>query len=172
MRACEALITNHISFSLALGGNDVVRHPLPADPLGKASRLLVLEPEDFTAADQEVLNGIEASRRLTSLPDALRQVSPAVRVESGAAVRVFPRVARGRAVVHILNWDYDPSTDTVRSIEQLPVRLDLAKLGVGNATAATLYAPGAEPVRLDVAGGKALLRHAGLWSILEMKSPN
>lgn len=169
VQACDRLTANHVAYSLALGGDDVVIHPLPKNPLGRASRLLVLEPGDFSPADRQVLESVDAARKLNSVEDILAQVEPAVRPEPNAPVRLFPRAGPGRAVVHVLNWDYDPAADDVRPLAEVNLRLQLEKLGVGNATTGTLHRPGSAPIQVTLADGKASLKDPGLWSVLEIR---
>lgn len=169
MRTCNRLAAAPLSYRIAFGGDAIVDHPLPADLVRGSRRLLVLEAQDFSSADQRVLEAVKPEQRLADVEQALRTVPAAVRVESPAPLRVLPRVKPGAAVVHVLNRDYDPARDTVRPAQNVGLRLDLAALGVPGAGSARVFAPGAAVRELPLEQGGATLPEVGLWTVVEVR---
>ncbi len=166
---CNRLASSNVSYRLLLGGDAVVDHPLPANDLRRARRLLVLEPGDFTATDQQTLAQAAATaQRFESVEQALRTVTPAVRVEADGVVRALPRVKPGSAVVHLVNYAYGASRDSVEPLRGVKVRLDRQALGVPTATRATLFTPGASPVELQVQDGAVTIPELRLWAVLRL----
>lgn len=159
----------NISYRLALGGNEVVDHPLPAEVLRQATSLLVLEIQDFSAPDQQVLAAAKPTQRFDSVERALTNVVPAVRVEAAGPLRVLPRVKPGGAVIHLVNWAYEPTSDTVQPLKDVRLKLNLAALGIAGATEARLFAPGATPVSLPIKQASVVVPELGLWGVLELR---
>lgn len=167
---CNQLAAANLSYRLALGGNEVVDHPLPAEAVRHAARLLVLEPKDFAPGDQALLAAARPEQRYATVEDALAQVVPAARLETPAAVRLLPRVKSGAAVVHLVNWDYDATRDKTRPTQNVRLKLDLQALGVPGATEARLFAPDAPPVTLTVQQATVTVPELRLWAILELRA--
>jgi hypothetical protein len=168
--ACSKLAAANISFRLALGGDDVVDHPLPGGDLRGTTRLLVIEPKDFTAADQQLLASLKKEQRWENVEQALTNVAVAVRCESQAALRLLPRVQSGTAVVHLVNWDYDASRDAVTPVHNVRLKLNLDALGVPGAGEARLFVPGTLPASLPIREQDLIVPEIGLWAVLEIKA--
>lgn len=165
---CSRLAAANVSYRLALGGDEIVDHPLPAEELRRTARLLVIEPEDFLPADREALATLQTAKRYESIEQALADVTPAVKVEAESPVRVLPRVKPGRAVVHLLNCNYAPAQDDTPSVKPLRVRLNLGALGVAGARQARCHAPGQEPLTLPIQGDTVTVPELRGWAILEL----
>jgi hypothetical protein len=166
---CNKLAAANISYRLALGGNEVVDHPLPAEEVRRARRLLVVEPKDFSPADQRLLAAARPEQRYENIDQALTNVAPAVRAETPGALRVLPRVKPGSAVIHLVNWNYDATRDGVQPVKDVRLGLNLQALGVAGATEAKLFAPGAPPARLPIQQATVTVPELGLWAILELR---
>ena len=169
MKTCNRLFATNLSYRIVLGGDEVVDHSLPAGLARDGRRLLVIEPKDFLPADQQVLALMPAKRRLAGVEQASAEVKAAARLEIPAPVRLLPRVKQGSAVIHLLNWKYDPASDAVTTIKDVCVQLDLHALGVAGATQCRLYSPGVQPASLPVAHGKVRVPELGLWAVLELR---
>ncbi len=169
IRQCNQLAAANLSYRIALGGNEIVDHPLSAELLRQATSLLVLEAGDFSAPDQAMLAAVKPAQRFDTLEQALARVVPAVRVEATGAIRAFPRVKPGGAVVHLVNWDYQPTGDKVQPLKDVRLTLDLAALGITGATKARLFAPGATPIPLSVQQASVVVPELGLWVVIELQ---
>lgn len=169
VKACNRLFATNLSYRIVLGGDEVVDHPLPAGLARDAQRLLVIEPKDFLPADQKLLAAVPARRRQAGVEQAIAEVNPAARLVRPAPVRLLPRVKKDSAVVHLLNWNYDPASDTVPPLQDVRVQLRLRALGVAGATRCRLYRPGTPPLSLPIAHGKVRVPELGLWAILELQ---
>jgi hypothetical protein len=169
IRLCNQLAAANISYRLALGGNEVVDHPLPAADVQQARRLLVLEPQDFSPADQQVLATAKPAQRNATVAEALTNVVPAVRVEAGVPLRVLPRVKPGSAIIHLVNWNYDAARDGVVPLKDVRLKLELAALGVAQAKELKVWAPGAEPKTLPLQPDGITLPEVGPWTLLELR---
>jgi hypothetical protein len=167
---CARIAEGHMSYRVAFGGDDMVEHPLTAKELQEASRLLIIERKDFSSADQALLATVDRKRCLETVQELLTNTTAAVRVESASALRAFPRVKTGSAVIHLLNWNYSPETDAVRPIRDASLRLDLRALGVEAAKEAHLLAPEIAPKTLAIKEGAVSLPELGLWTVLEIRA--
>lgn len=166
---CNQLTAAHLSYRLLLGGDEMVDHPLPPDQVRAARRLLVLEPQDFDPADQQVLKAGAPEARLANVAEALTNLPAAVKVNAAGPVRVFPRVKPGAAVIHLLNWEYDFGRDAVRPLSHVRLTVNLDALGVAGATEARLFAPGTSPVTLPIQQGTLTVPELGLWAVIELR---
>ena len=166
---CNQLAAANISYRLALGGNEVVDHALPVEVLRQATKLLVLEAQDFSATDQQLLAAAKPAQRFDSVEQALAEVVPAVRVEAARPLRVFPRMKPGAAVIHLVNWGYRTTGDNVAPLKDVRLKLNLAALGIASATEARLLAPGVTPATLPVQQASVVVPELGLWGVLELR---
>ncbi len=168
MNACRRLAAANLSYRIALGGDEIVDHPLRSEDLRQTAHLLVIEPKDFQPADQQLLASVDPAWRLAGVEQALTDVAPAVRCESAGSVRLVPRVKPGAAVIHLLNWGYDDAQDRVQPLKNVQLKLDLAALGVASVTEATVYAPGSEPKKVPVEKGHLTVPELELWALVEL----
>ncbi|MGA2658104.1 MAG: hypothetical protein ABSH34_11360 [Verrucomicrobiota bacterium] len=166
--ACGELAAANVSYCLALSGDEVVDHPLKAGDLRLSPRLVVIEPQDLSGADREVLGGEANVQRYATIRQAIAGIAPAVRVKAPAAVRVLPRVKPGSAIVHLANWGYDAGNDSVQPLKNVLLDLDLEALGVAGATEADLFSPGAQPLKVPVTNRSVTVPELGLWSVVEI----
>ncbi len=166
---CNRLAAAHISYQLALGVDEIVDHPLPASVLRRARKVLVLDAHDFRPADRRLLDRLASKQRCASLEDALTRVVPAVRLQSDAQVRIFPRVRPGAAVIHLVNWSYYPDKDEVAKWENVSLGVDFKALGLRHVHSAKLFSPGAEPVPLSWRNNQLRLPQFGLWGVVQLE---
>jgi hypothetical protein len=164
---CNQLAAANISYRLLLAGDELVDHPLTTDALDGCRALLILERGDLLRADRELLEKHLAGRRaFRTAAEVVANVKPAVQTKAAKTVRALPRVAAGSAVVHLLNYAYDPARDDVTPLKDVEVRLDLAALGVPHATSCKFFAPDAEPLSLTIDHGAVTVPSLGLWGLL------
>jgi len=169
--ACGELAAANVSYCIALSGDEVVDHPLKADDLRLSPRLVVIEPQDLSEADRELLRGETNLQRYASIKQAIAVITPAARVKAPAAVRVLPRVKPGSAIIHLANWAYDAGHDSVPPLNNVRLDLDLEALGVAGATEAAWFSPGAQPLNLPVTNGSVTVPALGLWTVVEIRAP-
>ena len=86
-------------------------------------------------------------------------------------MRALPRVKRGSAVVHVLNYAYDAKADDVTPQAGVVLTLDLKALGTPAAREARLHAPEGEAVTLPIRDGRLELPRLGLWSLIVLGKP-
>jgi hypothetical protein len=170
IRLCNQLAAENISYRLALGGDDIVDHPLPAQDVRRAAHLLIVEPQDFLPADREILASLESGKRYVSVEQALTNITPAVKVAADHAVRALPRVKPDGAVIHLINWDYNPAADNVRPAENVRLKLDLQALDVAGIAEVRSFAPGQEAQTLLIQQGSVTVPRLRLWTILELRA--
>jgi hypothetical protein len=167
---CHQLAAANISFRLALGGDEVVDHALVLEELYSAPRALVLEPANFQRRDQETLQRLMALRWLNTVEGVLTKVKPAVHVSPEGGLRVLPRVKPGSAVIHIVNWKYQPERDTVEPAKNVRLTLDLKALGVAGAKSARVFAPQKDPASVPVVDSGVTVPEVGFWSMVELRA--
>lgn len=166
---CGKLSAANISYRLALGGDEVVDHPLSLEAMPQTVPLLVVEPTDFTPADQRLLAALKPQQRYDSVEQAVTNLAPAVRMATSVTVRIFPRVKPGSAVIHLVNWNYDDARDGVETVKNAKVKLNLQALGVAGTTEARFYSPGSQPVTLPIEQAAVTVPELGLWAVLELR---
>jgi hypothetical protein len=168
IRTCERLTQNHLSYQLLLGGDEVVRHPLPVEAVKTAKPLFVYKQSDFTGADQTTLAQAPPPNRVADVDAAIQAVKPTVQPLQDAPLRAFARAKPGAVVVHLLNWHYDSAEDDVKPVRNAIIKLQLEKLGRPDAPAVTVHAPGRAPGKAEIVNGAVTIPEAGLWTILEL----
>lgn len=165
---CRQLSARNIAYDLALGGDEVVNHPLSTAEFRRARRVVVIEQDDFGKADQELLGSLKLIGKLLPSAEAT-QITPAVRVEGEARVLLLPRTKSDSAVIHVLNWTYDAGRDAVQPVKDLRLKIDFAALGMPSASGAKAITPGREPLNLRRDGDGLVLPEAGLWTVLRLE---
>jgi len=164
---CSKLAARNISYQLLLGGDEIVDHPLTASGLDACRAVLIPVREELLAADRKLVEQRETKGAcFATVPEALARVSPAVRIEAEGQVRALPRVKRGSAVVHLLNYGYDPASDDVRPLRGVRIQVDLSALGVAGATTCRWVTPDADPIELPVNSDIVQVPTLGLWGLL------
>ncbi|MBM3497248.1 MAG: hypothetical protein FJX74_01135 [Armatimonadetes bacterium] len=175
--ACYALAHANVPFRLLIAGDDWLDDRLAADDLTGLKAIVIADPLPLDAEQQTVLDA--AADRLVTWPDEarLRQLAPAsVSVGGAEGIMALPRAVPGDdarpVVVHLLNLNYSGDLDGVA--RQANVTLTLGKSLLGRAVSkATLFAPGAEPLDLPIAGAADRLRvslpELGLWGIVALQ---
>lgn len=164
---CDQLAAANVSYRLALGGDEIVDHPLTTADLARARVLIAPDRESLQPADRRRLDAYAAKHHVYPTAErALAALRPSVRVTAAGVVRALPRVGSRSAVVHLLNYEYDPARDDVRPLSDVRVTLDLAALGIPNATTCRYLAPGSPPVTLSLHDGTVTVPSLGLWGML------
>jgi hypothetical protein len=171
-KLCSQLSAANLSYRLLLAGDDLVDHPLSCEELRASPALLVTQAHDLEPADARLLDSESRTiQRFATAAQAIAAVSPAVRVEGAAPLRVLPRVKPGAAVVHLLNWDHNPAQDAVRELQNVKLIVNLKASGLTGGSTCKLFAPGQDPVQLRTDGGSVTVPRLGLWAILLWEAP-
>jgi hypothetical protein len=166
---CSQLAARNISYQLLLGGDEIVDHPLSARGLYACRAVLIPDREDLLVADRQLVEQRAAKGALFgTVTEALARLTPAVRIEAQGQVRALPRVKPGSAVIHLVNYRYDPASDDVRSLTGVRVQVDLSALGVKGARTCRWVTPDADPVELPISSDTVLVPTLNLWGLLEM----
>ena len=121
--------------------------------------------------DRQTLEKTRRPRRFASLSQALESAPRAVRVKSDTPVRVFPRTKPAHALVHVLNWDYDPAADQVRPARNIALMLDLKSLGVAGARTANFSQPQQPSRQIEIQDGFLLMPEFSGWGLVELTRP-
>jgi hypothetical protein len=171
MSVCQKLAAANLSYCIALGGDEIVDHRLSAEEIRRSPGLLVIEPNDFSQADQEMLARAHGVRRFANVEEVLTHTTPSVQTESPALLRVLPRVKPGVAVIHLINWDYESARDSVEPIRDVRLKPNIEALGVPGAREVRLFAPGRPPATLPLDQGTVTVPELDLWAVLELKGP-
>lgn len=170
--AASRLTAANVSFRLVLAGDEIVEKPLVSADLAPRRPLIALDRDKLDPADARLLER-RASRGgvYDTVDAALAALHPSVKVEAPGPVRALPRVKRGSAVVHVLNYAYDAKADDVTPQAGVVLTLDLKALGAPAAREARLYTPDGEAVTLPVRDGRLELPRLGLWSLIVLGKP-
>lgn len=170
MSACEKLAAQHLSFKLALVGDEIVARPFPQQTISEARALLVLEENDLRPGERADLARCARAPRFADVEAVVAKVRPAVHAPGRMdEVRILPRVQPERAVVHLVNWSYDAGSDDFRPRQDLELALDLEALGVSGCRVATFREPGRAPRELTVENGRVRIPELGLWGLLNLR---
>jgi hypothetical protein len=161
------LAAANLSYRLWLGGDEIVDHPLPAGDLRKNTPWLLTDTNEFLPADQQQVQSNSGGKTVyRQVQDAMAAIRPAVSMQTEGRVRILPRVKPGSAVVHLVNFTYDPAVDDVRPQKKVIVQVDRRALGVEQAPVARWLTPSSDPVDLQVVEGKVTIPQLDLWGIL------
>jgi hypothetical protein len=170
-KLCAQLAEANISYRVLLAGDTLVDHPLSRDEIRAEGALLIVDPNDLMPADRQLLEIEQKKHAVYSTAEqAIAGLNPAVRVVGNSALRVFPRVKPGSAVIHLLNWDYDHVRDGVRPASNLKVIANLKSLGLKGNISCTLYAPGQAAIKLKMGKGIVAVSELDQWAVLLLES--
>ena len=167
-RLAQQLTAKNVSYRLLFGGDELVMHPLTATDLASAPVLLVPDRSQLLPADRALLER-HNPRIVVRVEEALAAVTPAVKIESGGAVRALARTNLKSAVIHLLNYSYDPAHDAVAPLQRVRVRPNLQVLGLPADVRAWLVEPGAKRQALTLADGVVEVPVLGLWGMLVLE---
>jgi hypothetical protein len=164
---CGQLAARNISYQILLGGDEIVDHPLSAGSLDACRAVLIPDLEDLQLADRRLAEQrVAKGGCFRTVPEALAQVTPAVRVEGQDHVRALPRIKPGSAVIHLVNYRYDAANDDVRPFTGVRVQVDLSALGVKGARTCRWVTPDADPIDLPINDNAILVPRLDLWGLL------
>lgn len=167
---CGQLAARNISYKLLLGGDEIVDHPLSASGLDACRAVLIPDRAELLAADRQLAEQRAAKEAcFSTVPEALAQVTPAVRIEAEGQVRALPRVKPGSAVIHLLNYRYDAASDDVRPFHGIRVQVDLPALGVASAKTCRWVTLDADPIELPLNGSTVQVPRLDLWGLLVLE---
>lgn len=172
-RLCESLARANVSYRLVVAGDEIVDHSLSEQDLASSSILLIPECNEFLSPDKRRIERLSRDKHVFSdLVGALAFVKPAVCLRADSAVRALPRVKPGAAVIHMINYNYEPARDDVATRRDVCVAIDPASLGVPGVRSCRWVTPGAErPVSLPVQDGTIVVPQLGLWGLLVLERP-
>jgi hypothetical protein len=176
---CTALARRNIPFTVVVAGDDWLDYRLDGDRLARFKAVVVTKDLALEGRQRELVEKARAEGRVVVWPDEARleKLLPgAVQVEGTDQVTVVVRAstdnARAPLAMHLLNRGYDTEKDALRPLAGFAVRLRHDLLGGRGFTQARLYAPRAEPLRLEVVanGEHTVVKVPGLdlWSIVEL----
>ncbi|MCC7374983.1 MAG: hypothetical protein IT581_10020 [Verrucomicrobiales bacterium] len=164
------LAATNLTYRFVVAGDEIVDRSLRPEDLASAPGLLLPVADAYLPADQAVLNAhLQTQSAFRDVDDAIAKVGPAVRLPNSPPVRVLPRVKPGAMVLHLLNYQYDPTRDDVLPLEDIAVHLDLPRLGVPKAKTGRWITPDADPVALPVIDGRVVIPRLGLWGLLAVE---
>ena len=177
MDACAALARMNVPFKLVLAGDDWLDARLEAGGLAGLKALVYTEPTYLDAAQQAVLDGAKDMAVLWPDEERLLELAPPmIRVEGASDVTVVPRARphdpKAPFVCHLVNRSYSLATDSRVVQRGFVVRLSDDLFGEPIARA-TLYAPRAEPISLELRrsgdGAEITVPELDLWAILSLE---
>jgi hypothetical protein len=150
MKVVAALHGAKIPVSLVVAGNPTLRRTLTASDLAPYTRILLAQPlSPSLSADQKAL--LDAARTAgklvdwTSLADFTAAYSTPVGITGTNGVWALPRKAEAAdapLVVHLLNRDYDATSDTFAPKSAFVLKVQSTLLGHAPKLAASYHAPG------------------------------
>ena len=71
-------------------------------------------------------------------------------------------------MIHLINWDYDPAHDSVRTAANVKVNADLKALGLKGNVKCTLFSPGKDEVPLSADKGVIIVPELYQWAVLQL----
>jgi hypothetical protein len=157
-----------VAYRIVLGGDRVVSCAVDAGRFDSRSVVVNPAPDDLLPRDRDTVAALGRTRALTSQVDeAIRTARPAVACSNRDAW-ALPRIAPGRAVIHLVNRAYDSKADAVRPLTGVELACDLRALGVPRATRARVVSFGGEPKDVPVTNGRLAADVPGAWTIVEL----
>ena len=176
---CTALAEQNVPFTVVVAGDDWLDYRLEGDRLGRFKAVIVPAELDMDQPQRELIEEVKSDGRLVVWPDqaGLARLVPApVVVEGSGDVGVVPRAIPGEdhsaVAVHLLNRRYDGEKDAMVPQNEIKVRLRRDLFAGREFTKATLHAPRAEPVVLEVTSDgdytTVKVPELRLWGIVEL----
>ncbi len=178
---CVALARANVPFTVLIAGDDwLPDYRLTKTQLDRFKAVVVTKTCELDPRQQKLIDQVKADGRLVVWPDqaALAQRVPQPVVIEGAkqvwaVPRHIPGDRKAPVMVHLLNRNYDPKADAAMPQKGLTLRLRRDLLGGRKLTKATLHAPRAEPLGLDLNSGREYttitVAELGLWGIVELE---
>jgi hypothetical protein len=168
-----------IPFGLIVAGDDWLKHPLTEEKLADFELIIIPERHMLTGAQADLVKRWKQQGKAvewTSVEDILARVQPMVTLETAEKVWALPRQIIGSAsssiVIHLLNQDYDGTTDSMRKKERLQVHLGSTLLNGRALQKVTYFRPDAEAVELNIQGDdqdiNVTVPELMLWGILRI----
>jgi hypothetical protein len=165
----EELSRQNISYRLLLAGDELVDHPLNAKELDASSVILLAEEKDLRPEDKKTLHEHTAHKLVFRIgTEVLAKVHPAVTVDGAIKIRILARVKPGSAVIHLVNYDYDPVHDDVAPLAKCRLQVNLKALGLAPGATCTLVEPEGKRRNLDCTGGTVEVPQLRLWAVLSL----
>lgn len=182
-RVCWGLLNHNIAFGVALAGDDWFRHELGASELAGAQLVIIPEPAVLDATQAATLSANAAGRMLSwkndgDIDEVLARITPAVAVEGDAPVWVLPREPVANltrpVVIHVINADLDPETDSLNAQRDVVVRLDRSAFRTGATDALEWLTPDAPPLpltpRTDDQFARVTIPSVDCWGVLRLNN--
>jgi len=173
---CITLCHDNVPCRLLLAGDDWLPERITTDHIEDVNVIIVPGEAHLDPGQQAVLD--EVKDRIVEWPDTDRLCKLAPReivVENASNVSVVPRAKRGDKhapfVCHLLNRNYLPDEDAMDLQKDFSVSIadSLFEAAIG---AATLYAPGREPVECEISAlegaTQIIIAELDIWAILEL----
>ena len=176
---CTALAETNVPFTVLVAGDDWLDYRLQPDRLARFKAVIVAGQPEMDRPQRDLIEQVRSHGRLIEWPDreGLDKLVPTpVVVEGSEHVGVVPRAIPGEedspVVVHLLNRRYDGETDTMVPQKEITLRLRRDLFSGRKFTKATLHAPKAEPLVLEVTsdGKYTMVKVPELefWGIVEL----
>ncbi len=176
-QACIALSQANQPYRIIVAGDEWLQDDLLDADLSAYRAVIRFEPSHLSAVQEAKLQS--AGERLLTWRDAatlLRKVGPDVVVSGADNISALPRhqpkTPGSPIILHLLNSNYDPASDSYQSLDN--IRLTLAQsLHTRSFASATLYAPGKQPLTLDCQWTDdetaITLPELGMWGIVKLE---
>ena len=175
--ACFALSRANVPFHLIVAGDDWVEDRLLKTDLAPYRAVVRFEPSFLTAEQESKL--LSAGDRLitwSGANDLLARVGGAVRVAGAENISVqlrqMPDQPDAPVICHLLNSNYDLTTDTYESLRDVELTI-AGDLMDREFTRATLYAPGEAPREIECRAigidTKVSLPNLDMWAIIKLQ---
>jgi len=168
---CNSLAAANLSYRLLVAGDETVDHPLKEAEIEACRALITVDTGELLPEDgQRLARPVPGQRRFESAGEAIEAVAPAAKVEAARAVRVLCRTRAGSAVIHVLNYSYDPSLDDVTPVENVRLTVDASALGLTKVDRATLLTLDGSETRVECRDGQVTIPRLGLWALVRLES--
>jgi hypothetical protein len=175
--AVRALLKAQVPFDLLVAGDEWGPAQLTWKDAERYRKVIVPANLRLDVEQQRVVDRLRQEGRVVtwSGADALASL-PAPPVQTTGPARVWTSLRRGTngggTVVHLLNRNYDADADRILTVGPISVSVKRGPCGDKHCTA-TLYAPGAEPMPLEVGrdgeGIAAKVPLLSLWGVVHLR---
>lgn len=176
---CTALADENIPFTVVVAGDDWLDYRLGGRRLSPFKAVVVAKQLDMDQPQRKLIEQVRSDGRLVVWPDQqrLEKLVPApVLIEGSehvtAVVRAIPGDQNAPVVVHLLSRRYDGEKDAMVPQKEITLRLRRDLFAGRKFTEATLHAPKAKPLSLEVASDDQYttvkVPTLELWGIVEL----
>ena len=178
---CRDMHYANIPAGLVISGDSWLKYQTAPDQMEQFELLIAPSLSALSGEKNKIFHRLEEEGRLiewTGIDEICSRITPMVSLRSGENVWILPRKKHGEdpgtVVIHLLNQDYDPVTDSMKIKNDIGLFISSRLTNNIPAKKATIFIPDNEPMELQVKpegdGVVVYVPVLELWALLKLGS--